>query len=86
MDKDNNEQDGIVRIPLDGTYGAGPDSEITIITKNPDGQLREATYTIPYYCLNMRAVQQMNDINFIMGYRIVKGEGPVNSGLKALGL
>ena len=88
MDQDNNEpqQPGLIRIPLNGTFGAGPDSEITIITKNPDGQLREATYTIPYFCLDMRRVQAMNDINLIVGYRIVKGDGPAASGLKELGL
>jgi hypothetical protein len=87
MSQDNNEErEGMVRIPLDGTYGAGPESEITIIVKTPDGQLRETTYLVPYYCLNMRAIQAMNDINFIMGYKIVKGEGAVNTGLKALGL
>jgi hypothetical protein len=85
MDQDN-EQPGMVRIPLNGTFGAGPESEITIITKNPDGQLREITYVIPYFCLNMSFVQRMNDLNFIVGYKIVKGDGPTASGLKELGL
>lgn len=86
MADQDNERDGMVRIPLNGTYGAGPDSELTIITKTENGQLREATYTVPYYCLDMRKIQQMNDINFIMGYKVVKGDGHVNSGLKELGL
>lgn len=85
MDQDN-EQPGVVRIPLDGTYGAGPESELTIITKAENGQLREATYTVPYYCLDMRKIQAMNDINFIMGFKVLKGEGQVSPGLKALGL
>ena len=87
MDNDNEQlPEGVVRIKLDGTYGAGPESEITIVTKNPDGQLREATYIIPYFCLDMRRIQAMNDINFIVGYKVVKGDGPVGTGLKELGL
>lgn len=86
MNQDEQLPEGVVRIPLDGTYGAGPDSELTIITKSEDGRLREATYTVPYYCLDMRKIQAMNDINFIMGYKVVKSEGQVSPGLKALGL
>lgn len=78
--------EGVVRIKLDGSYGAGPESEITIVTRNPDGNLRETTYVIPYFCLNMAFIQRMNDINFIVGYKIVKGEGPTATGLKELGL
>ena len=85
MEQDN-EQPNMIRIPLDGTFGAGPDSELTIITKGENGQLRETTYVVPYFCLHLRAIQQMSDINFIMGYKVVKGDGPVNTGLKALGL
>jgi len=86
MEHDNEQQPQFVRIPLNGTYGAGPESEITIITRQPDGQLKESTYVIPYFCLNMAFIQRMNDINFIVGYKIVKGDGPVANGLKELGL
>ena len=85
--EDNNEQlpDGMVRIPLDGSYGAGPDSELTIITKGENGQNKEVTYVIPYLSLNLQRIQAMCDINLIVGYRIAKGEARI-PGLKELGL
>ena len=78
-------EEGLVRIPLDGTYGAGPESELTIITKGEEGQQIQRTYTIPYLALDLKRIQQMCDINFILGYSIVKSEAKA-MGLKELGL
>jgi hypothetical protein len=83
---DQPEQEGRQIIPLNGTYGAGPETALTIMTKTEDGKIRETTYTVPYLCLDMRKIQTMCDINFIVGYSIVKGEGQVSPGLKELGL
>lgn len=79
-----------IQIPLDGSFGAGIMSEITIVTKTDDGRQREETYSIPYWCLDMKKIQLMNDINLILGFKIVKSpEGDTyrrNQGLKELGL
>lgn len=78
-------EDGIVRIPLDGTYGAGPDAELTIVTKGEEGQQIQKTYTIPYLAVDTKRLQQMNDINFILDYSLIKTEAKA-MGLKELGL
>jgi hypothetical protein len=83
MEQDN--ESGLVRIPLDGTFGAGPDAEITIVTKTEDGKQRESIYTVPYLCLNLERIQRLCDMNLILGYRIVKGDSRP-TGLKELGL
>jgi len=72
-------------IPLDGSYGAGSDAELTIVTKADEGRLKEVTYKIPYLALDMKRIQNMCDMNLITGYKIVKGDGRP-SGLKELGL
>lgn len=74
-----------LKIPLDGTYGAGPDSEVVIVTATGDGRQKETSYTIPYYCLNLVALMKMCDLNLILGYRVVKSEARA-AGLKELGL
>ena len=79
------EGDGMVRIPLDGTYGAGPDAELVIVTKAENGQQREAAYSVPYLCLDMARIQRLCDMNFILGFRVVKSEAK-SAGLKELGL
>ena len=85
--ENENEQlpEGMVRIPLDGTYGAGPDAELTIVTKGEDGQNVEKTYVVPYLALDMPRVLQMCNINFILGFKVVKSEAKT-PGLKELGL
>lgn len=82
---DNENPEGRTRIPLDGTFGVGPTAELTIITKTEDGRQREETYTVPYLCLALDRIQHMSDINFILGYKIVKSDLKP-SGLKELGL
>ena len=82
---DNEQNPNYVKIPLDGTFGAGPDTELVIVTATEDGRHRETTYTVPYYCINMVALMKMCDINLILGYKVVKSEARA-SGLKDLGL
>lgn len=83
---DNNEQghEG-TRIPLDGTYGAGPIAELTIVTNAGEGRQKEETFTVPYMLVDKKMLQGMTDINFILGYRLVKTER-ILPGLKELGL
>lgn len=87
MNNGSNEElpEGVTRIPLDGTYGAGADSELTIVTKNENGQLVERTYVVPYLALDLKRIQGMCDYNLIMGYKVVKNEAKA-AGLKELGL
>jgi hypothetical protein len=86
MENDENElPEGLVRIPLDGSYGAGPIAEVTVITKEGDGRQKEETFTIPYLILDRLVLQKLCDINFILGFKVVKGER-LNPALKELGL
>lgn len=87
MAEHDNEQlpEGVVRIPLDGTFGAGPDAELTIVTKGEDGQNVEKIYIVPYLAIDLIRIQKMSDINFILGYKVVKSEART-PGLKELGL
>ncbi len=83
---EGNQQEGRMVIPLDGSYGCGPTCELTIITRIPEtSQLREETYEVPYWLIHSSRLQAMNDMNFIAGYRIVKGE-KTPPALKDLGL
>jgi hypothetical protein len=84
MPDNEEQQEGMTRIPLDGTYGAGPTAELTIVTKVGDQQ-REETFTVPYMLIDKKMLQGMCDINFILGYRVVKTER-ILPGLKELGL
>ena len=80
------QEQGKYVIPLDGSYGAGPTCELSIITKIPEtGQLQESTYEIPYWLIHTTRLQSMNDLNFIVGYKIVKGD-KTPPALKDLGL
>jgi len=79
------QEQGIVRIPLDGSYGAGPDAEVTIVTKTEDGKRREAVYTIPYLCIDEKKLQNMCAMNLILGYSVIKSASRAPE-LKELGL
>lgn len=76
----------VVRIALDGSYGAGPDAEFTIVTKAEDGRQIETSYTVPYYCLDLPRIQKMSDMNFILGFRLVQSASQSAAGLRELGL
>jgi len=77
--------EGVRLIPLDGSYGAGADTELTIVTRK-DGQLIEKTYIVPFLALDMKKIQGACDINLIVGFKIVKSEEDQNPGLRELGL
>lgn len=80
------EQNGVIHIPLDGSYGAGPLAEVTIITKVPDStNNRRETYQVPYFLIDIPRLMRLNDANLILGFEVVKGE-KTPSGLKELGL
>lgn len=85
MDGDQNNPH-LISIPLDGSYGAGPLAEVTIITKVPEStNNRRETYAIPYFLIDIPRLMRLNDNNFILGFEVVKGE-KTPSGLKELGL
>lgn len=86
MSEDNNQEGNRLVIPLDGSYGCGPTCELTIITRIPEtGQLREETYEVPYWLVHTMRLQSMNDMNFIAGFKVVKGD-KTPPALKDLGL
>lgn len=72
------------RIMLDGSYGCGPVAELTIITRAGEGKEKEETYTVPFLLINMDALNVMNQVHLILGYKIIKVEKP--STLKDFGL
>ena len=85
---DEQPEGSVIRIPLDGSYGAGPTAEVTIVTKideNGEERQKQETFTVPYYVIDKNVLQKMMDINFILGYSIVKNE-KINPQLKELGL
>lgn len=86
-DEQNESRENMIRIPLDGSYGAGPVCEVTIVTKvsEDDDRRKEESFTVPYFLVDKAVLQKMTDINFILGYQIVKNE-KINPALKELGL
>lgn len=74
-----------VQIPLDGSYGAGPLAEVTVITKTPDGGRRRETFKVPYFMIDIPALMKLNGLNLILGFELVKGEA-TPSALKEYGL
>lgn len=85
--KDENENElpeGAVRIPLDGTYGAGTEAEVTIYTRVGTDDVKEETYTVPFLAVDMSRLVGMNAMNLILGFKVLK-HGKV-SPLRELGL
>lgn len=86
MDNENVPMHQHIQIPLDGSYGAGPEAEVTIITKVPDSSsLKRQTFSIPYFMVDIPRLMKLNEMNFILGFEIIKGE-KTPSQLKELGL
>jgi hypothetical protein len=81
------EHDGIkhIQIPLDGSYGAGPRAEVTIITKAENGDRRRETFEVPYFLIDIPCLMKLNAVNLILGFEIIKGD-QTPSGLKDLGI
>jgi hypothetical protein len=79
---ENNERE-VIKIKLDGSYGAGVVAELTVITKDGDND-KEETFVFPYHFIDFAAVHGFDRLNLIKGYKITKQEKP--SALKELGL
>jgi len=72
------------KIKLDGSYGYGPQAELTIYTKSPEGGRKEETFTIPYMLIDFAKLHAIDQLHLILGYSICKLEKPDQ--LKSLGL
>jgi hypothetical protein len=72
------------RITLDGSYGAGPIAELTIITKTDGERSKRETFQFPFMLIDWGKLAAINNLNLIQGYEIIKNEKP--SALKDLGL
>ncbi len=87
MSEDRDEvPEGVVRINLDGTYGGGVMSEVTIYTRvsADSNQMREETYQFPYAFIDQAKLVGFNAAHLIAGFRIIKTEKP--NALRELGL
>jgi hypothetical protein len=81
---EDQERERQVLIPLDGSYGTGPQAEITIYTNDGDRQMKKEVFVFPYALVNRTALEQFNTAHLIAGYRILKVAKP--SPLSELGL
>ena len=86
MRDDEQLPEGIVRIPLDGTYGGGVMAEVTIYTRvsAESSQVKEETFTFPYAFIDQARLVGYNAAHLIAGFRILKLEKP--NALRELGL
>jgi hypothetical protein len=86
MSEDNEQlPEGVVRIPLDGTYGAGSMAEVSIYTRVPDtNDLREETFKFPYAFIDQARLVGYNAHHLIAGFKIIKTDKP--NALRELGL
>ena len=86
MASDNELPDGVIRIPLDGTYGGGVMAEVTIYTRvsAESNELREETFQFPYAFIDQARLVGYNAAHLIAGFRILKLEKP--NALRELGL
>jgi hypothetical protein len=72
-------------IKLDGTYGAGPMTEVKVFTRVPDSnQMREETFMVPYLFLDVARISFMHMANLFAGFSLVSESKPTQ--LKDLGL
>ena len=86
MRDDEQFHEGVVRIPLDGTYGGGVMAEVTIYTRVSveSSQVKEETFTFPYAFIDQARLVGYNAAHLIAGFRILKLEKP--NALRELGL
>jgi hypothetical protein len=77
--------DNNLMVRLDGSYGAGPLADLTIITKDENGNRRRETFQIPYFLIDIPGLMKLNGVNLILGFELVKGEN-TPSALKDLGI
>lgn len=71
-------------VKLDGSYGAGVMSELTLYTRTEDGGEKAETFTFPFALINMEFLNAFNKMHLILGYKLIKVAAP--SQLKELGL
>jgi hypothetical protein len=83
---DEQQPDGKVLIRLDGSFGPGPMAELTITTKTGTGGDETVQYTVPYLLIDVKRLQVMSDMNFIVGYGIKKQPDARLAALRELGL
>jgi hypothetical protein len=82
-DNEQPQQANLIR--LDGSYGPGPQAELTITTKTEGGE-QTVAYTVPYCLIDKKALQFMSDMNLIVGYGIKKQPDARLAALRELGL
>lgn len=85
-EQDEQLPEGVVRIPLDGTYGGGVMAKVTIYTRlsAESNDLREDEYEFPYAFIDQGRLVGYNAAHLIAGFRIIKTEKP--NALRELGL
>lgn len=75
------------KIALDGTYGAGENAELKIVTKVGDDGRKEVSFIVPYSVLAKEKLIALLDFNLIKGFSIEKQEiDATDPQLKGLGL
>jgi hypothetical protein len=74
-------------IMLDGTYGPGTMSKITVFTRIPGTEeVREEEFKIPYLFLDLGKIATMHAMNLFAGFQLVNLTKEKPAGLKELGL
>jgi hypothetical protein len=88
MSEENEQQlpEGVVRIPLDGTFGSGVMAEVKVYTRvsAESDALREETFKFPYAFIDQAKLVGYNTMHLIAGFAIIKTEKP--NVLRELGL
>ena len=64
------EQEQVIK--LDGSLGVGTMAHLTIVTKDDTLGSKESTYEVPFALINTANLQKFVQLNFILGYSIVK--------------
>lgn len=71
MGDEQNEQERTV-IRMDGSYGAGIDAYVTIVTADRVTGTKDKTYQFPYMLINVEVLTKLMNNNLILGYRVEK--------------
>jgi hypothetical protein len=82
MDEQNGGMfEGAQVIKLDGSLGLGANALVTITMKDEQLGEKEETYQIPYGILDQKRLKKFLDVNFILGFKIIKQEPKAIGGL-----
>jgi hypothetical protein len=66
-----------MEIPLDGTFGAGPLTEVKMFVRMKDSdKLREESFLIPYMFLNVSVIATMHKMNLFAGFTLINEGKP----------